>query len=143
MGKASKRKNEFQPANAGNVHEHIQAEAAQRRESPEFFMSEFMLNEPATDSALGGLFEAAREAAGNATPTKFMYEGRPYWLRACIGMALLEVFDKPATSKPLARALVGSTDKFDRTCRHFKGQHSQRIGRAGCAIDPRGSKRAG
>lgn len=118
MGKASKRKNESRPANAGSVHEQIQTEAKQRRESPEFIMSEFMLNAPASGSALGGLFEAAREASGSATPTKFMYEGRPYWLRVSVGMALLEVFDKPATSKPLARALAGSTDKFGHTPTH-------------------------
>ena len=112
MGKASNSKHEQSAAAAGSVHEQIQTEAKQRRESPAFIMSEFLLNAPASSTALGGLFEAAREAASSVTPTKFIYQGRPYWLRVCIGAALLEVFDKPATSAPLARALAGSTEKF-------------------------------
>ncbi len=46
-----------------------------------------------------------------ALPASFEYMGRTYWMRCSIGVALLEVFDTPATSEPLISAFCGSSDE--------------------------------
>jgi hypothetical protein len=113
MGKASNRKRDAQAAPTGGVHERIQAEAKQAREAP---LPEFRDEDEST--ALYGLFNAARETAGKSTPIKFIYEGRPYWFRISIGLALIEVFDSPATAMPLVKSLTNSNDYFGHTPGH-------------------------
>ena len=113
MGKAARRKREPRAAQRGHVHERIAVEARQNRESSDFTIED---SDPA--SALGGLLEAAREAMCNAAPAEFAYEGRTYWLRMSVGVALLEVFDSPATARPIAKALTGSTDRFGHAPAH-------------------------
>jgi hypothetical protein len=113
MGKASNRKRSPEAAPSDGVHERIQVEARQAREAPELRFRDYD-----ESTALHGLLSAARKTAGNATPAKFIYEGRPYWLRISIGMALVEVFDSPATAQPLVKSITGSTDFFGHTPGH-------------------------
>lgn len=113
MGKASKRLHALQPGPA-TAHERILAEAKAGRESA----AGFALCDATETPALAALLESAREAVGAATPTRFIHEGRPYWLRVSIGMAHLEVFDVPASGSPLITALAGSTDRFGHTPGH-------------------------
>lgn len=112
MGKAARRKRD-QAAQLGSVHECIQSEARQAREAPAF-----MLRDADETPALASLLEAAREAMTKVAPTQFEHEGRTYWLRCSIGLARLEVFDSPATARPMVTGLCGSTDSFGHTPSH-------------------------
>jgi hypothetical protein len=113
MGKAARRKRDSRSALPGAVHDRIQSEAAAAREAPAFAFRD------ADDTpALAALLESAREAAGKSMPTQFVHEGRPYWLRISIGLARLDVFDSPATGRPLVTGLSGSTDDFGHTPGH-------------------------
>lgn len=113
MGKGARRKREPQAAQPVGVHERIQAEAREMREAPAFCLAD-----ADETPALAALLESAREATGKTTPTKFVHEGRPYWLRVSIGLARLEVFDSPGTAKPLVTGLGGSTVSFGHTPAH-------------------------
>ena len=113
MGKAANRKRDGQATPNAGVHERIQAEARQAREAPG--MGFLDCDE---SSALHGLLAAARKSAGDATPAKFIYEGRPYWLRISIGAALIEVYDNPGTARALVKTLTSSTDFFGHTPGH-------------------------
>ncbi|WP_395055722.1 hypothetical protein [Polaromonas sp.] len=95
------------------MHSHIQAEARQTREGPTA-----TLRDADETPALAALLGAAKEAVAVATPTKFEYEGRTYWLRCSIGLARFEVFDSPATARPLITGLGGSTTSFGHTPAH-------------------------
>jgi hypothetical protein len=112
MGKAARRKREKleQPR---DVHEQIQAQARQARGAPSG-----SLRDADETPALAALLGAAKEAVARATPTKFEHEGRTYWLRCSIGLARFEVFDGPATARPLVTGLGGSTDNFGHTPAH-------------------------
>lgn len=113
MGKASSRKSGPESAHASNVHERIQTEAKRTRETGALGLA-FDDKYP----ELTALLRAGRAAVGETVPIKFIYEGRPYWLRVCIGAALLEVFDKPGTGTPLTRTITGSSDRFGHSPAH-------------------------
>lgn len=107
MGKAARNKRDAKPGQGGDIHQRIQSEAKAAREAVQCG-----LRDAEDMPAVSALMDAASLAAGQSTPTKFTFEGRPYWMRISIGMALLEVFDSPATAQPLAKAFTGSTERF-------------------------------
>lgn len=113
MGKASRRKREPRAAQPGSLHERIQSEAQQAREAPKFD-----LRDADESPALAELLEAARVAVADRLPTQFEIDGRTYWLRCSIGLAMFEVFDSPAKAKPLISAFGGSTESFGHTPGH-------------------------
>lgn len=106
MGKASRRKRGAEPAPDPSIHDAIAREAKAAREKAESGFSE------AGYPALTGLLHAVQETVNQATPTRIVYEGRPYWCRVSHGMTLIEVFDTPATAEPMARSICGSTEVF-------------------------------
>lgn len=112
MGKASKRLHAG-TARPGAAHERIQAEAKAAREA-----AGCPLRDATETPALAALLESAREAVGSATPTKFVHEGRPYWLRVSIGVAQLEVFESPSSGAPLVTALAGSSGRLGHSPAH-------------------------
>jgi hypothetical protein len=111
MGKASRRKCGDAPMPDASIHEAIAREAKAAREKlPGFSEGGY--------PALTGLLRAAQETVNQATPTRIVYEGRPYWCRVSHGMTLIELFDSPATAEPMARTICGSTDIFGHTPCH-------------------------
>lgn len=107
MGKASTRKHGQGAAPSDGVHERIRAEARRAREAPELGLV-WEEKYPELTALLG----AARAAAGAAVPAKFVYEGRPYWLRVSFGMVSVEVFDGPAVSEPVATGIGGGFARY-------------------------------
>lgn len=102
MGKASRRKRD-QAAASENIHDQIAKEAVQARSMPSGLASEGY-------PALTKLLRAARDEVLQSSPRAIVFQGRTYWCRVSHGMSLIEMFDSPATSTPLARTICGSTD---------------------------------
>jgi hypothetical protein len=106
MGKASSRKRVQAESPESNIHEEIEREARRAREAPQPGFSEDGY------PALSGLLRAVQAEVNQSTPTRIVYQGRPYWCRVSHGMTLIEVFDSPAKAEPMARTVCGSTDVF-------------------------------
>jgi hypothetical protein len=113
MGKTPNMNHIPQVAQSADVHERIQAEA-QRTNAAAYFG----LRNHGDTPALSALLESALEAAGKAMPAKFIHEGKAYWLRLSMGVALLEVFDKPDTAAPLVKGLANSLEGFGHSPSH-------------------------
>lgn len=107
MGKAAQRKKEAQAAAAGDVHARIADEARAARAAK-------VPGGRAADEtpALKALFASANAALESSVPATFEHEGRTYYLRVCIGMARLMVFDAPATTERMAEAVQFSFEEF-------------------------------
>lgn len=65
-------------------------------------------NMPATRA----LMDDAKAAIGRAIPARFDHCGKTFYLRLCIGMAHLEVFEHVASPEPLCASIQGSYETY-------------------------------
>lgn len=88
-------------AGSVDIHEMTRAEAIAARHHRRVVNSSDL---PLTND----LIDAAAAAMRRALPASFMFKGRRYYLKTSIGLARLEVFDKPAAADPMITAITGS-----------------------------------
>jgi hypothetical protein len=86
-----------------DIHEQIAMEAAQARSRRPGFAEDGY-------PALTALLQAARSEIARSTPKEIQFHGRTYWCRVSHGMMHLQVFDSPATAKPVVETICGSSD---------------------------------
>lgn len=89
-----------------DIHEMTRAEALAARQSTNRLANS--KNFPLTHD----LLDAAAEAIRRSLPASFMHQGRRYYLKTSIGLARLEVFDKPTASEPMVTSLHGDMESI-------------------------------
>lgn len=107
MGKAAQRKRAHKPAPTGDVHTRIATEAKAVQQA-----AQAGFQDAEKTPALQALLESATNAFTAHIPSTFEHEGRTYYLRVCIGVARVMVFETPTAPQPMTRALTGSSEEF-------------------------------
>lgn len=68
--------------------------------------------------ATAALLESATAALTDGIPARFEHDGKTYFMRVSIGLARFEIFDGPATEKPITEAVHGSYAAYGHTPGH-------------------------
>lgn len=105
MGKASNRKSKQRSA----AHQMICVENAEMAERAK---RKLVVRDAEDMPATEALLKSATGALTGRIPATFVHEGETYYMRASIGLVRLEIFDNPATEKPITQALHSGFEVF-------------------------------